>query len=258
MFSYNLTRRFFMPDDPNDGNGPIDPATPTPTPTPGPPTATPTATPIPTATPTGAPTFTPTPTPTATPTATPTVTPEPTSTPTPTPTITPTPQCIDFAGPQLVQASLVSFLVDRVIYYKLNLDQTKKNIYGESLEKWYYEGIQTKGTIERTPETIDNEMFGPDIMQNIKVSIPEAVLNPNNPFNIILPINIIPEIGDIIFDVGRERYYEIHNVVVDYYSIVSNVGVTNLNCPPVKILKYDLDCYMTRVSRLNLLPYKLL
>jgi hypothetical protein len=46
--------------------------------------------------------------------------------------------------------------------------------------------------------------------------------------------------------------------VVDYYPIVANVGITSLNCPPVKILKYDLECYMTRVSKLNLSPYKLL
>ena len=149
-------------------------------------------------------------------------------------------------------------MTDRIIYYKLNLEQTQKNIYGESLEKWYFEGIQTKGTIERSPETIDNEMFGPDIMPDIKVSIPEAVLSTTNPFSIIVPIDITPEIGDIIFDIGRERYYEIHNIVVDYYPIVSNVGVSNLNCPPVKILKYDLDCYLTRTSRLNLSPYKLL
>lgn len=257
MFSNTYPRRFFI-EDPNDGNGPITDPTPTPTATIGVPTPTPTITPTPTPTATGGPTFTPSPTPTVTPTPTPTETPIPTDTPTPTPTITPTPQCIDFASPQIIQASLVSFLVDRIIYYKLNLEQTQKNIYGEALEKWYYEGIETKGTIERNPETIDNEMFGPDIMQNIKIGLPEAVLNPNNPFNIIVPINIIPEIGDIIFDVGRERYYEVHNLIVDYYPIVSNLGVTNLNCPPVKILKFDLDCYLTRVSRLNLLPYKLL
>ena len=246
MFSNIYPRRFFMPEDPNDGNGPIDQATPTPTPTPGP-----TSTPTPTPTPGGPP-------PPPTPTPTPTETPIPTETPTPTATPVPPLQCIDFVSPQLVQASLVSFLVDRILYYKLNLTQTKRNIYGESLEKWYFEAIETRCTIDRNPETIDNEMFGPDIMQNIKVSIPEAVLNPNNPFNIITPVNITPEIGDVFFDVGRERYYEVHNVTVDYYPIVSNVGITSLNCPPVKILKYDLDCYMTRVSRLNLSPYKLL
>jgi hypothetical protein len=247
MFSNTFyPRRFFMPEDPNDGNGPIDQATPTPTPTPGP-----TSTPTPTPTPGGPP-------PPPTPTPTPTETPIPTETPTPTATPVPPLQCIDFVSPQLVQASLVSFLVDRILYYKLNLTQTKRNIYGESLEKWYFEAIETRCTIDRNPETIDNEMFGPDIMQNIKVSIPEAVLNPNNPFNIITPVNITPEIGDVFFDVGRERYYEVHNVTVDYYPIVANVGITSLNCPPVKILKYDLDCYMTRVSRLNLSPYKLL
>jgi hypothetical protein len=233
MFLNIYPRRFFIPDDSNDGNGPISIATPTPTP------SGPTPTPVP---------GTPTPTPT----------PIPTDTPTPTSTPTPTPQCIDFVSPQLIQASLVSFLTDRIIYYKLNLEQTQKNIYGEALEKWFYEGIQTKGAITREPETVNNEMFGPDIMQHITIQLPEAVLSPNNPFNIIVPINITPEIGDIIFDVGRERYYEIHNIVIDYYPIVSNINITNLNCPPFKILKYNLDCYMTRVSRLNLLPYKIL
>ncbi len=244
-FNFNI-RKFYMPEDPNDGSGPISSATATPTPTPGPPTATPTPTP------TGGPTFTPTPLPDPTATPIPTDTPDPTSTP------TPLPQCIDFISPQLMQSSLVSFLTDRILYYKINLNQTQKNIYGESLEKWYFEAIQTKGAVTRSPETIDNEMFGPDINQSIKITIPEAVLNPNNPFNIIIPINITPEIGDIIFDVGRERYYEIHNIVVNYYPIVTNLGITDLNCPPVKILNFDLECYITRVSRLNLLPYKIL
>lgn len=166
--------------------------------------------------------------------------------------------CIDFVTPQLMQASLVSFLTSRILYYKINLNQTKKNIYGESLEKWYYEGVQTKCYIDRSPETITNEMFGPDINQQLKITIPEAALNPNNPFNLVIPTNILPEIGDIVYDLGRERYYEIHNVVTAYYPVATNVGSTNLNCPPVKIMQFELDCYMTRVTRLNLSPYKLL
>jgi hypothetical protein len=166
--------------------------------------------------------------------------------------------CIEFATPQLMQASLVSFLTNRVLYYKINLNQTQKNIYGEALEKWYYEGIQTRCYIERSPETIDNEMFGSDINQQIKITIPEAALSLNNPFNIVVPIDISPEIGDIVFDLGRERYYEIHNITTTYYPVATNVGITNIDCPPVNIMQFELDCYMTRVSRLNLSPYKLL
>ena len=43
--------------------------------------------------------------------------------------------CIEFATPQLMQASLVSFLTNRILYYKINLEQTQRNIYGEALEK---------------------------------------------------------------------------------------------------------------------------
>jgi hypothetical protein len=166
--------------------------------------------------------------------------------------------CIEFVTPQLMQSSLVSFLTNRVLYYKINLDQTQKNIYGESLEKWYYDGIQTRCYIDRSPETVTDEMFGPDIEQQIKITIPEAALSLDNPFNIVVPANILPEIGDIVFDLGRERYYEIHNVTTTYYPVATNVGVSNLNCPPVKIMQFELDCYMTRVSKLNLSPYKLL
>ena len=213
---------------------PLQPATPIPTSTPTPtPTRTVAPTPTPPPTPTPQPTLTPTPTPTRTPSPTPT----PTLTPTPTPTPTATPNCVDNTFMQQLAQAAINFARMTVGYYKVNLEQTKRNIYGESLEKWYYEAIETKGAVTRDPETIDNEMFGPDVMQHITIQLPEAVLNPNNPFNIITPINIIPEIGDIIFDVGRERYYEIHNIVVDYYPIVSNIGLTSLNCPPVKILK---------------------
>jgi len=245
MHYNNIIRKFYMPEDPNDGNGPLN---------------FPTATPLPP----GAGYYdcgdgckfysynpscsicTPSPTPT----------PYPTSTPEPTPTSTPPLDCIDFDLPEQMGGAIQAFLVDRVLYYKVNLEQTQTNIYGEALEKWYYEGVMVRGSIERSPETIDNEMFGPDINQSIKITIPNAALSPSNILGLIIPADIKPEIGDILYDVSRERYYEVHNIAVVYYPILSNVGT--LDCPQANILNFTLECYQTRISKLNLAPYKLL
>jgi len=215
----------------------------------------------PTVTPSATPSVTPSisRTPSVTPTNTISVSVTPTISKTPTPTPTPSPSA-DCSQPNVfsqMQQAALQFMKTDVAYYKANLSETKRNIYGESMEKWFYQPFLIKCTIERNADTIKDEMFGPDVDKTAKLTIPRVAWEQGNA-GLIQGANVQPEIGDIVYDRSTERYYEIHNIVVDYYPIVSNVGVSNLNCPPVKILKYDLDCYLTRTSRLNLSPYKLL
>ena len=70
--------------------------------------------------------------------------------------------------------------------------------------------------------------------------------------------NIIPEIGDIIFDRSTERYFEVHNIISDYIPINANIGVGQSNCPQAELVTYNLECHQTRVTRLNLSPFKVI
>jgi hypothetical protein len=203
--------------------------------------------------------------PSATPTVTPTVTVTPTIsisvTPSKTPSITPTPSpspdCSQLNIFAQMQQAALQFMKTDVAYYKHNLAQTKRNIYGESLEKWFYQPFLIKCTIERNPDTIKDEMFGPDIEKTIRLTIPKVAWEEGNA-GLIEGKNVLPEIGDIIYDRSTERYFEIHNIISDYVPINANIGVGQSNCPQAELVTYNIECHQTRVTRLNLSPFKVI
>ena len=213
-----------------------------------------------TPTPTVTPSVTQTPAPpSVTPTisVTPSITPSVTKTPSVTPTPSPSPNCTQFGLFDQMQQAALQFMQTTVAYYIINLDQTKRNIYGESLEKWYYQPFLIKCVIERSPDTIKDEMFGPDIEKNITLTIPKVAWE-NAYSGLIQGVNSMPVIGDIILDRSTERYFEIHNIIVNYIPVNSNINVGQTSCPQAELVTYNIECHQTRASRLNLLPYKLL
>ena len=85
--------------------------------------------------------------------------------------------------------------------FKINLEQTKTNMYGEAIEKWYYTGVDVRCTLERGPITNTLDEFGVDISNTLTVHIPRALLQ---------SYNFMPEVGDLVFD--REKYYEVNSI----------------------------------------------
>lgn len=217
-----------------------------------------------------------TPIPSKTPSVTPTVsitpsfgsslTPTPSAYPgasaTPSISFTPTPTLsIDCGGLNIfdqMQGAALKFMQISVGYYKINLNETKRNIYGESLEKWYYQPFAIRCLIERDPDSIDNEMFGPDVQKSIKVTVPRIAFDDETVSN-VTGANVLPEIGDIFEDRNTERWYEVHNIVSNYIPVTTNATDEQLlNCPQANLVIYVLECYQTRVTKLNTLPYKII
>ena len=178
-------------------------------------------------------------------------------TPSVTPTPSPTLDCSQLNIFSQMQQAALQFMKTDVAYYKHNLDQTKRNIYGESMEKWYYQPFLIKCTIERNADTIKDEMFGPDIDKTAKLTIPRVAWEQGNA-GLIQGANVLPEIGDIIYDRSTERYYEIHNIIHDYVPINANIGLGQSSCPQAELVTFNIEVHQTRVSRLNLSPYKVL
>jgi hypothetical protein len=200
-----------------------------------------------------------------TPTITPSITTTPQSpTPTPTPTksfVTPSPSaspnCTNSTILDLMQQAALQFMQTSIIYYKIDLNQTKKNLYGESLEKWFYQPFDIKCSYDREPNTIRDEMFGPDVERIVKIIIPKSIFDIPNPSFPIAGKNMLPEIGDILLDRSVDIYYEVHNIIINYLPLAANFN-TGTACPPVNLITYELDCHHTRSTRLNLLPYKII
>ena len=222
---------------------------------PGGASVTPTTTPSVTPTVSRTPSVTPSVTPSTTPSIS--VTPSISKTPTPTPTPSPSADCSQLNIFSQMQQAALQFMKTDVAYYKADLSATKRNIYGESMEKWFYKPFLIKCTIERNPDTIKDEMFGPDIDKTAKLTIPRVAWEQGNA-GLIQGANVLPEIGDIIYDRSTERYYEIHNIIHDYVPINANIGLGQSSCPQAELVTFNIEVHQTRVSRLNLSPYKVL
>jgi hypothetical protein len=88
-----------------------------------------------------------------------------------------------------------------VVLYKLIIEDSKTNLYGESLSKTYYQGMECNAMIQRDETQANYEGFGADSSQNVECRFNKFTLEDKN---------FYPEIGDIIFH--NNGYFEIDNV----------------------------------------------
>jgi hypothetical protein len=113
-----------------------------------------------------------------------------------------------------------------VILYKLIIEDSKTNLYGESLSKTYYQGVECNAIIQRGETQVAYEGFGADTNQLTQFRFNRFTLEDKN---------IYPEIGDIIFH--NDGYFEVDNVNedqliggrtgdVEHFSIVCSTFMT--------------------------------
>lgn len=104
-----------------------------------------------------------------------------------------------------VSKELVDAIVETiVVLYKLVIEDSKTNLYGESLNKTYYQGVECAALIQREDTTTNYDGFGSDVSQNVEFRFNRITLKEKNYY---------PEIGDIIYH--NDAYFEISNVRED-------------------------------------------
>jgi hypothetical protein len=94
-------------------------------------------------------------------------------------------------------------LVDEVIQntivlYKVNLNDTRTNLYGESLNKTWHPGVEVYALIDKGDQDATYEGFGSSTYQSIEFKLDRWMLEEKN---------VYPQIGDIIYFNGS--YFEI-------------------------------------------------
>jgi hypothetical protein len=104
-----------------------------------------------------------------------------------------------------ISRELVDAVIETtVVLYKLVIEDVKTNLYGESLNKSYYQGLETTAVIEREDTSVSYEGFGPDSGQSVEFRFNRFTLEDKG---------FYPEIGDIIYH--NDAYFEIDNVRED-------------------------------------------
>jgi hypothetical protein len=184
----------------------------------------------------------------------PTPTPPPTLPPVPTPTNpqsqpapnTPVTTNVLNTQPTSNIAQQVLYTNMSVGYWKIDLERTRTNIYGESTEKWYWEPVIIPCNITRGEISVVESEFGIDSKQTITLTVS---------FITFQNLGFYPEVGDIIGD--ADKYYEVDNVSDEFFTLPGTGTTNNTSTTPGQYITFQISAHLTRVSKLNLLPYRL-
>ena len=104
-----------------------------------------------------------------------------------------------------ISRELVDAVIETaVVLYKLVIEDSKTNLYGESLNKTYYQGVECNAVIQRDETAANYEGFGVDASQNVQFRFNRFTLKDKG---------FYPEVGDIIFH--NDAYFEVDNVNED-------------------------------------------
>jgi hypothetical protein len=141
----------------------------------------------------------------------------------------------------------ISYSNQKIGYFKIDLYNTKPNLYGESIEKWYYPPVEVKCLLERGEFTNTDTEYGVDTNQTITVTVSKTEFETT--------YNFTPEVGDIITD--QERYYEVSSINRSFVTLPGTGTSASIVGTPGFIVLYVLSAYLTRTSKLNLIKYSI-
>ena len=106
-----------------------------------------------------------------------------------------------------INSELLNAVVDTEIeFYKLIVERTESNIYGESTSKNYHDSILIPCLITKETKTANMDDYGHTYTRTAQFGISRDILE---------RADFYPEVGDIIF--WDNEYYEIDNVDANQY-----------------------------------------
>lgn len=118
-----------------------------------------------------------------------------------------------------------------IVLYQVDPYETQENIYGESMDKRYYPGIETSCLVESDPQSTSYEGFGPDVKKGTIFRFHQKLCEIKE---------FYPEVGDIVF--WENAYFEIDAIVENQF----------LGGQPEKNYSLLANAHMSRLSRLNI------
>lgn len=108
----------------------------------------------------------------------------------------------DFSLIRRMNRELLQSVVEQeILYYKIDLENTSVNIYGESVERNYISPVKINCLVTRGDQVITVQDFGPDMSRDVSFAFLREDL---------VDLQAVPEVGDIVF--WQEDYYEVDTV----------------------------------------------
>ena len=138
---------------------------------------------------------------------------------------------------------LKDIVEQEVGYYKLSLNDTQANLYGEALEKVYLDPVKLNCLITRGDQVITVDDFGPDLGREASFAFTRQDL---------VDANTVPEVGDIVL--WHEDYYEVDTVRENQLFVGrdSSYNLTNYGSRFGSSVSIIVDCHLTRTDKVGI------
>ena len=142
---------------------------------------------------------------------------------------------------------LKDIIEQEVGYYKLSLDDTQANIYGESLEKIYLDPVKLNCLITRGDQVIDVDDFGPDLGRNVSFAFIRRDL---------VDANTVPEVGDVVL--WHEDYYEVDTVRENqlFLGRDKSYNIASYGSNYGSSVSIIVDCHLTRADKVGIVQVR--
>jgi hypothetical protein len=132
-----------------------------------------------------------------------------------------------------------------VVFFKLSLQDTNENIYGESDKKVYYNPMKIFCLVERDDQAFEGDDFGMDYNQAAVFSFLRDTMQ---------DMSVYPEVGDIVeWDLD---YYEIDSIVENNYVAGKNPNTDFNRGTHGYNVAFVCSSHLTRKSRINTLDVR--
>lgn len=146
-----------------------------------------------------------------------------------------------------INSELINSIVDTEIeFFKLDIETSNSNIYGESESKSYLDSILLPCLLTKNEKTANMDDYGHTYTRTLQFALSRDIL---------VKSNYYPEVGDIVF--WDNEYYEVGNVDANQYfvgknpetwpngdshgysvSIICDAHITRLSTQQIKNIRY--------------------
>ena len=144
-----------------------------------------------------------------------------------------------------INRELLSDVVEQeILYYKISLEDTSANLYGEALEKIFLTPVKLNCLITRGDQVITVDEMGPDLNRESSFAFLRKDLEDSV---------VVPEVGDILL--WEENYYEVDTVRENQLFVGrdNSYNLTDYGARFGKSVSIIVDCHLTRADRVGLI-----
>ena len=150
----------------------------------------------------------------------------------------------DFNLMTKLSRELIKDVVEQeVLYHKISLEDTDVNLYGEAMQKSYFNAVKLNCLITRGDQVIDIQEFGPDLGREASFAFIRQDL---------VDASVVAEVGDILE--WHNDFYEVDTVRENQLFVGRDSGYNlasyaNNFGSSVSII---VDCHLTRADRVGI------